>query len=132
MQVHVHGQGVALTDRRRRGIAERADRMLHTVTGQIQRLEIVVRDENGPKGGSDKRCHIEAVIRRVGTINVTEQAGRTTLAIRQALRRLSRAIGDRLDKRRTLRRGRHVTESTRESRNPLTDWLGRRQTPAEA
>ncbi len=125
MQVHVYGQGVQLTDRRRRGIAERAERMLHAIDTQIQRLQIVVRNENGPKGGIDKRCRIEASVPRLGTINVSEQAERTTFAVRQALRRLCRAINDRLGRKRTLRRGRHVSDASRANEDGLTEWLGR-------
>ena len=65
---------------------------------RLTRVEIHVRDENGPKrGGDDKACTIEARPRGGKPIGVTEHAGKVDDAARKAAntlaQRLTRVLG---------------------------------------
>ena len=83
-------------------VAERIERQvrekLARFSGRLTRIEIHVRDENGPKhGGDDKACMIEARPRGGRPIGVTEHASKVDVAARKAAntlaQRLERVLG---------------------------------------
>ena len=74
---------------------------------RLTRLEIHVRDENGPKGGDDdKACMIEARPAGGKPIGVTEHAG----SVDDAARRAASTMAQRLD--------RHFGKSDKHVREP--------------
>lgn len=78
-------------------------RKLDSATGRlrarIRRIHICLADDNGPKGGLDKKCRIVADVAGVGFVVVEERQDSFVGAATHALHRLGRAIHARLGRR---------------------------------
>jgi hypothetical protein len=62
-----HPQGVALRD-----LAERRARfVLRRLAWLVPRATVQLSDVNGPRGGVDKRCHVELRTENAGTVVIT-------------------------------------------------------------
>jgi hypothetical protein len=88
--------------------AETSDRLSRAVedslsqfADRITRVEMHLGDENGGKGGPDKRCMLEARMANVQPIAVTHQAESLQLAIDGALEKLEHALGHAIGKLKT-------------------------------
>ncbi|MHC5110515.1 MAG: hypothetical protein ACYTHJ_11640 [Planctomycetota bacterium] len=74
---------------------------------RIKQLHVRFEDLNGPKGGMDKRCRLEASLdHESANVFVTEVVdSEYEFALHRAVQRMSRRIGDHLGRRRALRWG---------------------------
>jgi hypothetical protein len=72
-----------------RGVVEAA---LSHVTGHVTRVEVHLSDENGAKGGGDKRCLMEARLTGRPPLAVTNHADSLDAAVHGAAGKLVRAI----------------------------------------
>jgi hypothetical protein len=66
----------------------------------VPRAHVRLSDDNGPRGGVDKRCHVEIRTHSVGTVVITALARDWPSALENAIGRASRVLV------RSLRRGR--------------------------
>jgi len=71
---------------------------------RIRRINVRLIDDNGPKGGVDKRCTMEAVLHRGGTILAEDSSERLYAAVALAADRLARRIDRELKNRRAFDR----------------------------
>lgn len=104
MHIRVHCRSVALTP----SIDEWATRRLLFALGQfgtrIRSVVLRLSDENGPRGGSDQRCLIEARIVNGGSVVAQVQDRDMYAAISRAAERVSRRVRAELDRERAGRR----------------------------
>ena len=66
---------------------------------RITRVEVHVSDSNGPRGGNDKQCRMEARRGGLDPMSVTAEAADVYAAVNDAAGKLARMIQGDLDKR---------------------------------
>lgn len=92
MNVETRTRGFSLTP----GLEAHAERRLVLALGRygdrIARVRVVVSDENGSKGGEDKRCRIEVRLRDGGRIHATALDADAWVAIGAAAHRAARGL----------------------------------------
>ena len=72
----------------------------------IERVTVFIEDENGPKGGVDKRCAVAVHGSRLGSATVTERGSDPYAIVVAALERTARTVSRRID------RSRHHTRAS--------------------
>ncbi len=65
--------------------------------GRLRSMEIRLADANGPKGGDDKVCRLQAQIDNHHSVNTESIHADLYLAIKQASRRMERSLASVLD-----------------------------------
>lgn len=65
---------------------------------ELRTVTVCLSDENGPRGGIDKRCQIIITSRRLGTLSVQELDANVHVAINGSIERASRAMARTLDR----------------------------------
>lgn len=90
-------------------ILERIHFALARLSHRIRTLRVRFDDLNGPRGGIDKRCTLEAVLVHHGRLVVEVTDDKVVAAVSRAARRLSRRVGDEFERSRDRRRGRSDT-----------------------
>ena len=103
MQVRISASNVPLISRARDLITRRCHSELKRYATQLQWVEMTIRDENGPRGGVDKRCVICAKTLRGNVLVVTTRAAELWSAIYEALERLTRRLSRKIGRQRSLR-----------------------------
>lgn len=84
---------------------------LDRYSDRITRVEVHLNDLNGLKGGTDKRCLMEARLGGMGPIAVNHEADNLDLAINGAMEKLERALEHKLGKKTVVATGkRSLTE----------------------
>ena len=59
---------------------------------KIQRVDLVVADTNGPRGGVDKSCRISVKLRRAKEVTITDQDSNIATCVARAAERAGRAV----------------------------------------
>jgi putative sigma-54 modulation protein len=85
-------------------ILERVHFSLARLSHRIQTLQIRLDDLNGPKGGVDKQCVMEAVLVHRDRLVVEVSDEDVVAAVSRAARRLARRVADEFERTRDLRR----------------------------
>jgi ribosome-associated translation inhibitor RaiA len=107
MQIDIQPRDFSLTDALRSN-AERRLRLALTCCGDhIQRVVMRLSDINGPRGGADKRCHLQVVLAGLPDVVVEDIESDLYVAIGRATDRAARTVGRKIDRQQTLlKRGR--------------------------
>lgn len=104
MNIRVHSRSIELTE----AIREWANRRVLFAVGQfgtrVRSVSVRLSDENGPKGGADQRCLMEARIASAGSVVAEVQDPDLYTAISRAADRLGRRVRTELDREKTGRR----------------------------
>lgn len=79
-------------------IEQRITEVLQPFAAHLTRVEVHMKDLNGAKGGSDKRCLMEARPRGLDPVAVEAVAEDETDAVRQSLEKLKHALEHRFGK----------------------------------
>ena len=79
---------------------------------RIRAVRVLLSDENGPRGGADKRVRVDIVLARRGRILVEDLSDDLFTAAARAAERGARALTRAVDRKR------------RRSRSPSLDWRG--------
>jgi putative sigma-54 modulation protein len=99
MQIEVRGQSLAVSP----ALSSYADRRFTTALGRFSRriMLVTVRltDDNGRRGGVDKRCHVEVTIPRRPVLLVEERHADVYTAIDFAADRVATAVSRELERR---------------------------------
>jgi ribosome-associated translation inhibitor RaiA len=66
--------------------------VMRRLTWLVPRAKVQLTDVNGPRGGVDKRCHVELKTDVVGTVVVTSTARDWRTAIERALARAAKVL----------------------------------------
>ncbi|WP_243383887.1 HPF/RaiA family ribosome-associated protein [Geothrix alkalitolerans] len=98
MRIEVRSSGFTTSEALRAHLERRLGSAIARRADGILRLVVRMRDENGPRGGLDKRCRIEFELRGGPRQVVEAVAGDFYAAVDAASRRLGRAVDRALDR----------------------------------
>ncbi|HEY5719355.1 MAG TPA: hypothetical protein VIX81_03360 [Gammaproteobacteria bacterium] len=106
MNVKVQSRHVAIPRNAGAGLATRVQLVLARFSDSIARLELTLKDINGPRGGRDKVCVVRAQLVDGRQLVVIDRNASLRRAIGRALHRTKALIAGRLQRRRALLRTR--------------------------
>lgn len=92
MQIHLRALGFELTAALRDYVGRRLGSALDRHRDRVRRIEVVLSDENGPRGGVDKRCMVRLVATGHPAVHVLDRRQDLYEAIDQALGRAARTL----------------------------------------
>ncbi|MBK1735786.1 ribose ABC transporter permease [Halorhodospira abdelmalekii] len=99
MQIQINpGSGVHISEALERSILESLGAIDRRFGEQLTRIEVHFQDTNGPKGGVNKHCRIEARPRGLDPVLAENTAEDAYDAARGAARKLERVLDGRLGK----------------------------------
>jgi putative sigma-54 modulation protein len=100
MRLSITGRGLELDPELRSDLERRFRLGLGSWSSRIRRASVYVEDVNGPKGGLDRRCTIDASLVPAGLATVAGLGTTCEAAVRSATRRLVRRMRDEMQRRR--------------------------------
>lgn len=98
MKIQINATNVEVPAAFEEFIENRLHEVLKAFEQQLTRVEVHLKDENGGKGGVDKRCMLEARPRGLDPIAVEFTAADVTDAVRKAADKLKNALSHKLGK----------------------------------
>lgn len=105
MHIELKFRGLTPTNELRAHVSRRLEFALDRFADDLRRVSVLIADLNGPRGGIDKRCRIELVSSRCGSIIVHRDSGDVLAAVDEASdlarRTLSRELAAARSHRRT-------------------------------
>lgn len=96
MQIDIQARGFKLTEALRAQAERRVRFALGSASVRVHSVVIRLSDENGPRGGVDKRCTIRAALPGVPPVVIEQQEADLYIAIDRAADRAGRAVARRL------------------------------------
>ncbi|MFT5285698.1 MAG: putative sigma-54 modulation protein [Planctomycetota bacterium] len=106
MKLELRAKGIRVTEK----LQAHIDRHLRTAMGrfgdQVRRVQISLKDINGPKGGEDIRCEITAQMAHSGAIVIHETNTNPFAAVARASSRAGHTLSRQLDRMKARRKGR--------------------------
>jgi putative sigma-54 modulation protein len=103
MQIEIQARNFSLTRAMRVHIERRLGFALSTCCRHVKRILVRLSDVNGPRGGNDKRCHLEVILPGQAVI-VEDTEADLYFAINRAATRAGRTVARRLRRRRDINR----------------------------
>jgi ribosome-associated translation inhibitor RaiA len=107
MQIEIVSRTANVGIDNRKTVGDRVRFLLDRFQQRIQRIEVRLVDENGPKGGVDRRCVARARLDDGTQVIAEAKATLVPIAIDRALRRIARRIVSLQRRREAMRRIRH-------------------------
>jgi len=98
MQIDIQARGFRLTEGLRTQAERRVRFALGSTSGRVRSVVMRLADENGPRGGVDKRCTIRANLPGGPPVIIEQQEADLYVAIDRAADRAARAVSRRLEK----------------------------------
>lgn len=117
MKVQVKARHFSLTKELKQYVKKRLKFALGSRFQQIKRVEVMLSDINGPKGGEDKRCQILLKINGQTDVVVDDVQSHLYSAIDRAASRASRTVSKRVT------RLRHKAKRFKAKMNVMTPYL---------
>lgn len=105
MQINIQARGFELTDGLREHTARRLQFALGWASHRLRRVSVRLSDENGPRGGKDKRCRIRIDFAGAQDVVVEDTEADLYVAIDRAADRIGRSVARRLERQRDHRHG---------------------------
>ncbi len=105
MNIHIQAQGFALTDRLREHTERRLRFALGWADDRLRQISVRLSDENGPRGGEDKRCRIQLTFPGAASVVIDDTEADLYVAIDRAVDRAGRSVARRLERQRDYRQG---------------------------
>lgn len=105
MNIHIRAQGFELTDRLREHTERRLRFALGWADDRLRQVSICLSDENGPRGGEDKRCRIQIAFPGAPNVVIDDTEADLYVAIDRAADRAGRSVAHRLERQRDGRQG---------------------------
>ena len=103
MRLMIYARKVTLSQTLRDHVERRLRFALGRFGNRIDRVTVRLEDLNGPRGGVDKRCRIEACVVRSGKLQVEVTDAEIEPAVDRAADRIARRVKDDLDRTREKR-----------------------------
>lgn len=100
MQIDIQARNFTLTNALRGYVKRRLKFALSTRDDHIQRVKVRLSDINGPRGGEDKRCHIQVVLPHLPDVVIEDTEEDLYAAIDLAVDRAGRTVGRRVTRQR--------------------------------
>lgn len=92
MTLDIRANSIALDEGLRRHVERRLRFALGRFAGRLGRVAVRLADENGPRGGRDKRCRIVLRLGRTGTVTIEERGDDVQAAVAVAAERAGRVV----------------------------------------
>ncbi|MDS4022913.1 MAG: HPF/RaiA family ribosome-associated protein [Candidatus Competibacter sp.] len=105
MNIHIQARGFALTDSLREHVERRLRFALGWADDRLRQVSVRLWDENGPRGGEDKRCRIQITFPGAPSIVIDDTEADLYVAIDRAADRAGRSVARRLERQRDGRQG---------------------------
>lgn len=105
MQMQVRTEGFRLTEAIHDHVQQRLRHALERFAHAVQSVRVRLRDENGPRGGIDKRCHVEVVLRGRPPMHIDERGTDLYAAIGRGADRAERQVARAVERRRRFATG---------------------------
>lgn len=102
MEIDVQALNFSLTDALRTHVERRLVCALARNADHIQRVVVRLSDINGPRGGADKCCHIQVMLRHLPEVVIEDTEADLYVAIYRALDRAGRTVARGLARQREL------------------------------
>jgi ribosome-associated translation inhibitor RaiA len=96
MQIAIQTQGFPLTDALDNHVKDRLRFTFSRVADRVRRVRVTLSDINGPRGGVDKRCLIEARLDGMPSVVIQDLQSDLYIAIDRAAGRAARSVMRRL------------------------------------
>ena len=100
MKIELRIRGVEDVAELREHVERRMQFALGRFAPEVAHVTVRLSDENGPRGGVDKRCHLTVRGPRLSTVVIDERSAVVEAAIDLAADRAGRAVARLLDRRR--------------------------------
>lgn len=100
MQIDIQARNFPLTDALRNHTKRRLGFSLSARDDHIQRVIVRLSDINGPRGGTDKCCHIQVALTHLPDVVIEDTEVDLYAAIDRAADRAGRTVGRRLMRKR--------------------------------
>ena len=98
MQIEIQARGFKLSAGQRTQVERRLRFALGSTSGRVRSVVMRLADENGPRGGLDKRCTIRANLPGAPPVIIEQQEADLYVAIDRAADRAARAVSRRLER----------------------------------
>lgn len=105
MQINIQARGFELTDDLREHIERRLQFALGWANDHLRQVSVHLSDENGPRGGKDKRCRIQIGFPGAPSVVIEDTEADVYVAIDRAADRTGRSVARRLERLRDHRHG---------------------------
>jgi len=102
MQIDIQSRGFTLTDALLSYSQRRILFALAYCSGHVNRVVIRLSDINGPRGGADKRCHVQIMLAGIPDVVVEDTEVDLYAAIDRAVDRARRTVVRKVDRQLTL------------------------------
>jgi ribosome-associated translation inhibitor RaiA len=106
MRIDIHARNFSLTDALRSHAERRLRFALTCCNDHIQRIVLRLSDINGPRGGVDKRCHLQVVLDGMPDVVIVDIEADLYVAIDRAVDRAGRTVVRKVERLQTLLRQR--------------------------
>jgi putative sigma-54 modulation protein len=103
MQIELQARNFSMTHAMRVHIERRLGFALSTCYRQVQRIMVRLSDINGPRGGNDKRCHLEVILPGQAVV-VEDMQADLYVTINRAASRAGRTVMRQLRRKRVFNR----------------------------
>ena len=114
MQIDIQARNFSLTDALRSHAERRLRFAMTCCDDRIQRVVMRLSDINGPRGGADKRCHLQVVLAGLSDVVIEDIEADLYVAIDRACDRAGRTVVRKISRQQTL---------LRQGRPPVTEEL---------
>jgi putative sigma-54 modulation protein len=113
MQLVIRATNVPVSDPIREHVARKVLSAVKRFGRRVSSVTVVIEDVNGPRGGIDKACRIEAGLARAGEpVVITERSDDLYGAVDRAAGRFKQALARRTERRKSRRRGLRKPDAT--------------------
>ena len=99
MNIQIHAQDITLTEGLRDYVTRRLAYALIHGQEMVSRIIVRLSDINGPRGGLDKRCGIEILLKGAPAVTIEDTEADIHVAIDRAAERAGRTLDRRLSRR---------------------------------
>lgn len=104
MQIDIQARHFPMTDALRSHAERRLRFALTCCDDHIQRVIMRLSDVNGPRGGADKRCHLQVVLNHLPDVVVEDTEADLYVAIDRATDRAGRTVIRKIERQQSLHR----------------------------
>lgn len=104
MNLVLQTRNMTVNSQLREWIERRLAFALGRFASRLTEVRAVLTDENGPRGGLDRHCSLEARLKSAGSVVVDVIDTETETAVSRAADRLARRIRDTFERRRDIKR----------------------------
>ena len=96
--IDVQARNFSLTSAIDTHTRQKLEHMLNNFGDRILKITVHLSDDNGPKGGIDKHCHIHVDLKKLPTVVIEESQENLYTAIDNAIHRADRAVRKTIEK----------------------------------